>query len=696
MKVPIKRAEYVAVAGLVLSTLFCTASFLLSRWSDSQAVFALSWLLSAAAAVWLVLVILFHQRSLAEREKLDTAKLIKTDHTGTIFHAEQHQPAIFAVAQRRLQVLEKWFIPIFSGLIAAYEITVGLYLCRRAAAQTQVQINQPLVCAVYMVAIAFVSFLLSRYATGMSAEGPWRPLRAGGSFFCAVVVLAFAIALSLALAQFKFLVPIDVLGWVIAVLLVVLGAETALNILLDIYRPRLKGDYLKCAFDSRLLAIINQPGGILRSAAGAIDYQFGFKVSHTWFYKLVAKALVPLVLFSAATLYLLSCFVIIGPGEEAVIEHFGRPIQTGLRKTFGPGLVVKWPWPVQIAYRYPTRRIQQVNVGFVPEEDTRLHTKPFLWDKPHYKQEYDLLVATPVASEHSEAQAVPVSLVRAAVPVHYRINDLYAYIYNHRDPEKTLEAICYRQLVRLAASARIETDEPVLGTSTPPAAQTGKLSLLAAGRAEAADTLVRRIQAAADEAKLGVEIVFLGLQGVHPPPNVAEDYQQVVGAVQLKQAEILNAIAEKNKTLSSLAGSVEKAEQVYSLTAQYEKLKTLSDPVELEQAAQTLDAAFQSAKGEIFKTLRTAESYSFERIALAKAVSERFISQLKAFAAAPQIYPHEQRLQMLEEALQPIRKYVVIADPNDTQILVIDVEEKPVPSLYELAGLERPQEGQEK
>jgi hypothetical protein len=43
---------------------------------------------------------------------------------------------------------------------------------------------------------------------------------------------------------------------------------------------------------------------------------------------------------------------------------------------------------------------------------------------------------------------------------------------------------------------------------------------------------------------------------------------------------------------------------------------------------------------------------------------------------------------VFEHALKNIRKYVVVADANDTQVFIIDVQEKLTPSLYELTGLE--------
>ena len=682
MTVSSKRPEHISLVSLILSVVFFGIAFFLGRWSGFFAISAIGWLILSSALIWLILCLQFHQRALAEQEKLDMSQLGKDEMSSAIFQASGERAGLFAAAQRRLQILEKLFIPIFSALIAAYQLGLGLYLLKTIIAGLEGEPKQPLLCAIGMTAIAFMSFLISRYATGMSAQPEWKPLRAGGSFLLGIAVLCFALAIGLALAQFKYFIVINVIGWIVPILLVVVGVETALNLIFDIYRPRLKDRYSRSAFDSRLLGVINEPGGIFRSAAGAIDYQFGFKVSQTWFYKLLEKAIAPLVLFAAVTLYLLSCIVVVAPNEEAIIERFGNPKNDANDvRLAGPGLSFKWPWPIDIAYKYPTKKVMELNIGFKAEQNKASYG-PLLWGKQHYEEEYHLLVASKQTSVSSDESAVPVSLVMAAVPVQYKVRDLYSFIYNHNEPEKRLEAICYRELTKFAASARIEIDDEA----------DLEQSLLGAGRARAKNTLTREIQQAADEAGLGVEIVFLGLQGLHPPPEVAADYQAVVGAVQKEQALILQAQAERNKTLSALVGSVEAADELYSLAARYQQAENTNNPEDLEKLGNELDTALENAKGDIFKTISESRSYAFEKETLAKATGERFASQLKAYRAAEEIYKRMLRLTMLEGALKNIRKYVVVADPNDKQIIIIDVQEKLTPSLYDIGGFEESSE----
>jgi regulator of protease activity HflC (stomatin/prohibitin superfamily) len=681
MQTDAKKAGFICLTALVLSAIIFLGSLILSKVTGIFAVYALSWQILVAGVIWAVLAIQFYQMVLAQQEKLDMAQL-QIGSGDTIFEAQKSHSELFTVAQNRLRIFEKWILPVFSVLIAVYEIAMGAWLIRHVLKQqTDQQPSHLLLGAVLTVSIAFLCFLFSLFATGMSSQQQWRPLRAGGSYLLATAILSFACAAGMAFAQFKVLVLLAVLDWIVPIVILILGLETALNFVFDIYRPRLKGQYSSSAFDSRLLAILASPKNILQTAASAIDYQFGFKVSQTWFYKIMEQAVVPLIIVSAVILYLLSCIVIVGPGSEAIIEHFGSAFDSqGNVRLTGPGLTFKLPWPFETVKKFPTKEIQEIHIGYVPEDDPEKEKAALLWGKEHYKAEYNLLVATESISSQ-EKGAVPVSIIRAAIPVQYRVVDLYKYLYGHGDSRSVLEALCYREVIKFAASARIEPESE---------SKSGEESLLGAGRAKAAAELIETIQAEADKIGLGVEIVFMGLQGFHPPPEVAQDFQAVVGAVQKKQAAILEAIAERDKLFTINVGSVKQAETLYELAEKYmqanqagKKQQQQADKIKIE-----LDNAFSQASGELFAKLRQARSYSYEKATLAQATGKRFSQQLEAYRASKQIYTHELKMNMLEEALEKIRKYIVVAQ-GDTQVTIIDLQEKLVPSLYDIEPAEK-------
>ena len=180
-----------------------------------------------------------------------------------------------------------------------------------------------------------------------------------------------------------------------------------------------------------------------------------------------------------------------------------------------------------------------------------------------------------------------------------------------------------------------------------------------------------------------MEIVFLGLQGIHPPSEVAADYQAVVGAVQEKQALILEAQANRNESLSALAGSVKAADDLYTLAVKYQEAEKAGESQDIQKLAEEMDTLLEDSKGDIFKTLKESESYAFEKATLAKAAGQRFENQLKAYTASKDIYKQQIILNALEESLKNIRKIVTVVDPNSV-IIEFDFQEKLQPNMYDI------------
>jgi len=84
-------------------------------------------------------------------------------------------------------------------------------------------------------------------------------------------------------------------------------------------------------------------------------------------------------------------------------------------------------------------------------------------------------------------------------------------MYNYDDPTELLEAICYRELTKFTASATIDVNDRESDVAGPQA------SLFGGGREYAKNVLTSRIQKAIDEARLGIEVVLLGLQSFLRP-----------------------------------------------------------------------------------------------------------------------------------------------------------------------------------
>ena len=72
------KARTVSAAAFVLSLFFFIFALIFGAISGILAVSLLSWQILAGSLLWLVLLIQFYQRTLAEQEKLDMSQLSKS------------------------------------------------------------------------------------------------------------------------------------------------------------------------------------------------------------------------------------------------------------------------------------------------------------------------------------------------------------------------------------------------------------------------------------------------------------------------------------------------------------------------------------------------------------------------------------------------------------------------------------------
>jgi regulator of protease activity HflC (stomatin/prohibitin superfamily) len=339
-------------------------------------------------------------------------------------------------------------------------------------------------------------------------------------------------------------------------------------------------------------------------------------------YRFMERALVWLVLGQLGLLWLSTMVVIVEPQEKALLERFGRPAAG--RSVMEPGLRFKLPWPIEKAYRYNTEVVQRVHVGVVEgdvpfdAEGHRVDERVLLWTKPHYKEEYNLLVAsrstfTLTNAASAKDQAVPADLLTVSVPVHFIIKDLEQWAYQHASPSNLLEQLATREVVRHLVS--VDMDD-----------------IMAVGRIKAASDLKQKIQQRADDARLGVQIVFVGLQDIHPPTSAAASYENVIGGLQTKETKILEA--------KGFAG-----------------------------------ARLPKAEGDAFKRVADAQARAMAKVTDAAASGARFTNQLTAFKASPRVYSERSYLETLAAAIRPARKYVLLTT-NTADVFNLNLEDK--------------------
>jgi modulator of FtsH protease HflK len=552
----------------------------------------------------------------AEEERQDLERARATAQTPALFESDAEGDLLSA--QRPHRWIERWAVPPFAPLAGAALMVLGvrhLQLLRDAAADPSLLgLSGP--AAAGLAVAAFVSALAARYLAVLARPAEHHALRAPASTLACAALAAGLAAAGGAAAQAG---AAEALRWTAAALggaLLLAGAEAWAAALWRYYRPRAPEEG-PGGFHSPIGLALADPGRFTRPAAESVDYQFGFKVSETWFYRFAERALLPLAVFQAAVLYGLSAVVVLGPEEAAIRERLGRPLPDARGGRLGPGLTWKAPWPFETVRRFPVQRVHQFHVGFTHPEDRM--PREMLWARPHFESEDRFLTASRDA-ERAPGGAAPTGLLAVNLPVQYRVADLRAWLYGHADPETTLRRIALRALTREAA-ARDWGD------------------ILGPGQRAFEAALRERIQADSRTANLGVEIVFVGLSGVHPPVPVVPDFEDVVGAMEDREARILDSRAYAARRVPEAEGD-----------------------------AATLIAA---AAGD-----------AAHRAEIARAEAESFEERRSAARAAPTVYRGRTYFAALERALRGARLYLLAGEP-DREVVQFNFEDRTPSPLFD-------------
>ena len=513
-----KRNERSALLAVLLAAVWVGVDYALARVTQLRVLAALVPYSSLALAISLVVYLRERLLRRAEDEKRDAALAAKERVSGSIFDQEAGiEPYSFRSTRA---ALERFFVPAVPLLLAAGLGVWAWWLNRQVAGEA----HERLLALAFLAGQAFTTFLFSRYLLGLGKllRGPGIAL----GVTCFASVLA---GIATLVGEMAYPRADQIATKVLLAFLAILAVENVLNFLAELYRPRRKGDELCHSYESRLGGLLTEPGTWARSVAGTLDYQFGFKVSETWLYRFLEDALLPLIIFQLIALYLLSCLVFFAPDEAGILEHFGKPV-TQLES----GLHFKWPWPFETVQRFPAKRVLSLRVGQPKPNDKE--PAVIQWNVPHAQGEDQFLVAAPRSGE----SAVPVNFVAFNIPVEYQITDIRAFAYQHSDATKLVEQIAYRSLTQEAATRDL-------------------FEIMGAGQHRVAESLRHRIQTEADRRQLGIKISFVGLQGVHPPTQVADAFQSVIGALEQKEASIHTARAAAGKTVTLAAADSTKA-----------------------------------------------------------------------------------------------------------------------------------------
>ena len=675
-----RKAANTAIIGLVIQLVLTLSVFFYAQSSGDDSAAAGTIFLLSGVLVWGVLLLVFDQH---RRERIETMEAEQLAVTGAAAaSAFESTGDELRVAARRLAFMYKWIVPGTAVLLALITIWFGFGAFQSIEPDTLNTTSKPGWALAVGISIAVVGFVFARFVSGMAKVDAWSNLRAGAttSVAAALVGLVLAIGGFLELALGIGLL-VNYGPYIISIGMMAYGAEIILNILLDLYRPRKPGELPRPAFDSRFLSLLAAPDRIAENVGEAVNYQFGIDVTSSWFYQLLSKWIVTLVAIAVGIGWLMSSLVVVEPHERGLILTNGvisEPLfsfgDTG-DGDVGPGLHVKWPWPFS---RYETpvsvgrgdeevRTTTGVRVLHLasnpPEEDKNI----ILWTENHTRGER-LNIVQPERNPEIETRGddeatstvAELSLVAAEVPMHYVVRNVKLF--------DQFAAPGQREQVLLQVGRRVVTQ--YLG-------ERAIDEILAMSRTSMPKELKHRLSEAYgqfnDGQGAGIEILFVGVNGVHPPTRVAPSFERVISARQNRESLIEEARKPQIAKLADIAGSVELAEEISA------KLVALDD---LRRSSGSDSDAFIEAELEVQRLLERAGGEAGEFILSASAnrwvrhMSERGLASLlqgqqEAYLAAPELYRSNMYFEALIEAMRESRVYLT---PGELESLKVRLE----------------------
>ena len=302
-------------------------------------------------------------------------------------------------------------------------------------------------------------------------------------------------------------------------------------------------------------------------------------------------------------------FYTVQPEEQAVVKRFGSVFAIS-----DPGLHFKLPFGIDRVQLVATERVLKEEFGFRTEAVSSLGGTRFAGED--FPDESLMLTGD-------------LNIIQVEWVVQYRIGDPVKYLYNMREPLRTLRDLA-ESVMRRVVGNRIGSE------------------VLTIGRVEIANTAREEIQSAMDQYDNGIRIITVELQDVVPPPRVQPAFNEVNEARQELERMINDATRQAN-------------------------------------------AAIPRAEGTANRVISEAEGYAIERVNRAQGESVRFSAVLVEYQSAPAVTRSRLFLEALTEALPRIGSVLVVQEGQVPPLPLLnlrDAQVRPQPQAPAEAPLE--------
>jgi membrane protease subunit HflK len=690
-----QRATRVATIGFALQFAIFLVLFLFGRLAGDTTILYGSAYAVIGLPVWISLIVIFNQHKLERLEALETDEL-QAQRAAGLGSAFDEGGGEFHVAARRLRLMHKWLMPIVSWMVIVAHAALGFglwwwlnfiktpeYLSSRPEGQPLSQFEHLApesrgwglaIC----LGIAAVSFICSRFVAGMAKQEAWQNLRGGAGYMVGNALVTLGVAVGIIFTYFNRLGAMEVVTRAILAFMIVFAAETFLNFILNLYRPRRVGEVPRPAFDSRLLSLLSAPDSIVRSINEAVNYQFGFDITSSWGYQLLLRATRRLAIFAVIVLVLLNCVVVVEPHQRAVRLRGGAIVG----EPHASGIMLKWPWPLERAEVIDVARIRHLPLTVQLRESAQRRNDPVFWTneldqnlgiEPFIVRTTSVVEAPPAAPAEGSGDSPAgadigraYALVEGEFILHYRIraDEVIQFLEFATDEverrhtrdmrERTLRALALREVTQHLS--RMDLDR-----------------IVSQDRSQMVADLRDRVQSVLDAHGAGVDVLMVSNPWIRPAGTASREFERL--SYNLEQAVQIRTEAEsvRSRSLTAAAGTPEMAERIIAALDALDALRRQQgdDAEAVAEQERAIEALVLTAGGEAANRISQARSDLWLTLLGAEARLEELKGRQSAYRTHPGIYREWLIMDALMYSLYDARKYIV---GIDERALSVDLE----------------------
>jgi len=688
-----QQACRVSILGFALQFAIAIVLLVFGRLAGDTTMVVASTTVFCGIPVWVALAVVFHQHRLERLESLEREELAQSRGETIFARSAVDQEA----AARRLSQMHRWLMPLVSLAVAFLLLGLGMWNWSRLR---EMQDPGPDVVGFAVgsvlgwqlavsLGLALIAFIFARFVAGMSKQPAWQNLRGGAGFMVSSALVTLASAVGIVFHVFQNPTIIEWMALGIAGFQVALAIEIFLNWTLNLYRPRRANETPRPAFDSRVLGLLAAPDNLVRGINEAVNYQFGFDITSSWGYRLLLRSSGALIGLGALALLILSCIVVVGPGEQAVRLRGGSIAG----RVHQGELMWKLPWPFETAEVVDIAQVralplQSVNLkvgkvnlwGEAPDAENQraaylvaapnlaVEVQKDLGNGSEAEAVLQSTSTTPPLDVSSDAAAKGISdrfaLVDADLILIWRIQQdgLLSWLNFASDTKVRRTGIEMREVI-LREMCRRDVCQYL---STRPLDE-----VLSPSGAALATALRERIQMTFDREHTGVEVVSVQIPALRPPGEAAALYEEL--SMDTQNARKVKEEAQRivNTTMATLLGDARLASQaVDAIEAWRVALREKGENDAQTKAARlVVENIIVSTRGQIATQIKRSRARRWELHLAARKNASQVLGQSGAYHVAPELFMQRKLMETLSQSLSSVRqKYVLGIDPNRIRV----------------------------